>query len=295
MKRVLVVGGRGQLACAFAECRAEFPGLSVGFISRPDIDLQQIEAACLKLEPIPFDVLVNAAAYNDVDGAESDFETARAINAEAPERLARLAAAKGASIVHVSTDYVFAGDAGPYREDDPTGPLCRYGESKLDGERRVAAANRRHLIFRTAWLFSPFARNFVKTIVELAGKRDELGVIDDQHGTPTSAHDLGRAVLAAVADLGQEDPRFGTYHLAGHQHASRFEFAEAILASSGKLGGPTCRLNPIASASYVSKARRPADSRLDCTRMQDAFAIRVPDFRVGLDAVIARILKPSSV
>ena len=193
--------------------RSEFPGLSVGFISRPDIDLQQIEAACSKLQPISFDVLVNATAYNDVDGAESDFETARAINAEAPERLAGLAAARGASVVHVSTDYVFAGDAAPYREDDPTGPICRYGESKLEGERRVAAANPRHLILRTAWLFSPFARNFAKTIVELAGQRDELSVVDDQHGSPTSALDLGRATLAAVADLGKDDMRFGTYHL----------------------------------------------------------------------------------
>ena len=229
MKRVLVVGSNGQLARAFAECRAEFPGLSIGFISRPEIDLRQIEAACSKLEPIPFDVLVNATAYNDVDGAESDFETARAINAEAPERLAKLAAERGAAIVHFSTDYVFAGDAAPYREDDPTGPICRYGESKLEGEQRVAAANRRHLIFRTAWLFSPFARNFAKTIVELAGQRDELSVVDDQHGSPTSALDLGRATLAAVGDLGREDTRFGTYHLVGDEHASRFEFARAIL------------------------------------------------------------------
>ena len=294
MKRVLVVGSNGQLARAFAECRAESPGLSIGFISRPEIDLRQIEAACSKLEPIPFDVLVNATAYNDVDGAESDFETARAINAEAPERLAKLAAERGAAIVHFSTDYVFAGDAAPYREDDPTGPICRYGESKLEGEQRVAAANRRHLIFRTAWLFSPFARNFAKTIVELAGQRDELSVVDDQRGSPTSALDLGRATLAAVGDLGREDSRFGTYHLVGDEHASRFEFARAILESSRKLGGPVCGLNAIASAAYASKARRPADTRLDCCRMQHAFGIRVSGFRGGLDAVIARILRPGS-
>lgn len=127
--------------------------------------------------------------------------------------------------------------------------------------------------------------------MELAGQRDELSVVDDQHGSPTSALDLGRATLAAVADLGKDDMRFGT----GNEHASRFEFAEAILASSRKLGGPTCKLNAIASASYASKARRPADSRLDCGRMQHAFGTKVPSFRVGLDAVIARILRPGGI
>jgi dTDP-4-dehydrorhamnose reductase len=294
MKRVLVIGRNGQLARAIAELGGEFPGLTVDFASRPDIDLTRSREACAVLRSKPFDLLVNAAAYNDVDGAETDAGTAFAVNAEAPGRLAALAAEREAPIVHFSTDYVFRGDAAPYREIDAAEPLSRYGESKLEGERLAAAANPRHLVIRTAWLFSPFGANFVGTILRLAAEREELRVVADQHGNPTSVTDLARATLAAVAGLEASDRRFGTYHLAGAKPASRFEFAEAILAASRRLGGPECRIVPVDTASYGSAAARPADSRLDCSRMREAFGVTVPGYRSGLDAVVARLLGGSA-
>lgn len=291
VRRLLVVGESGQLAHAIAECAAEFHGLAIAFISRPEIDLLKIDDACSRLRAMPFDVLLNATAFNDVDGAESDDRAAIAINADAPGRLAGVAAERGAPFVHFSTDYVFAGDAAPYREDKPTGPLSKYGRSKLAGEHRVTTANPRHLIFRTAWLFSPWGRNFATTILRLAGKRDELRIVADQHGNPTNALDLARATLSVVGGIGSDDVRYGTYHLAGEEAASRFEFTEALVAASRELGGPACKVLPIAAADYPTPAPRPADSRLDCQRVLRAFGVGVPGYRASLAATVERILK----
>ena len=161
---------------ALAECAAEFPDFAIDFAARPAVNLNRIDEACAYLQSRAFDVLVNASAYNDVDGAERDPGAAFAINAEAPGRLAALAAGRGAPFLHFSTDYVFPGGAAPYRESDATNPLGRYGESKLEGERRVAAANPRHLVFRTAWIFSPFAKSFLKTVVTRAAEQDEMRI-----------------------------------------------------------------------------------------------------------------------
>jgi dTDP-4-dehydrorhamnose reductase len=289
MTRILVVGRNGQLARALAEC-GTFAGAEVDFVSRPEIDLLRIDDACASLRERDFDVLVNATAFNDVDGSEADPDTARALNSEAPGRLAGLAADRRALIVHVSTDYVFSGDRGPYREADAPGPLSVYGASKLEGERRVAEANPRHLILRTAWLFSPFGRNFVKTVLRLAPERDELRIVANQLGCPTNALDLAHVILAAVAALRGKDAWFGLYHAAGARRASRFEFAEAIIAASRALGGPACNLTPIPSSEYPTAARRPADSRLDCGRLAASFGLVIPDYRTGLGATVERIL-----
>lgn len=290
MKRILVIGRTGQLAQSLAECAAEFPGLAIDFAARPEIDLGRIDEACAALQSRPFDVLVNASAYNDVDGAERAAAAAFAINAEAPGRLAALASGRGAPFLHFSTDYVFPGGGAPYRETDATNPLGRYGASKLEGERRVATANPRHLVFRTAWIFSPFAKNFLKTVLIRAAEQDEMRIVSDQRSSPTGALDLARATLQVIEALGPDDTRWGLYHLAGATPASRFELAEAIVAASRRLGGPTCRLIPISASEFPTVARRPGDSSLDSGQLAKAFGVRVPGYENSLPSVVARIL-----
>lgn len=290
MKRILVIGRTGQLAQSLAECAAAFPAFAIDFAARPEIDLADIDAACTYLRERPFDVLVNAAAYNDVDGAERDAAAAFAINAEAPGRLAALAAERGAPFLHFSTDYVFPGGSAPYRESDATNPLGRYGESKLDGERRVAAANPRHLVFRTAWIFSPFAKSFLKTVLTRAAEQDEMRVVSDQRSSPTGALDLARATLQVIDALRPDDMRYGVYHMAGATAASRFELAEAIIAASRALGGPSCRLVPVSASEFPTVAKRPGDSSLDSSLLTDTFGVKVPGYEASLSTVVARIL-----
>jgi dTDP-4-dehydrorhamnose reductase len=290
VKRVLVVGKTGQLATSIAEHRKAFPGLAVDFVGRPEIDLQHVEGAVASIGKRDFDVLVNASAYNDVDGAERDFAAAFAINAEGPAQLAALAAERGATFVHFSTDYVFAGGAAPYRESDEARPLGRYGESKLEGERRVAAANPRHFVFRTAWVFSPFARSFLRTLLQRAGEQDELRMVSDQRSNPTDALGLAEATLRLIEALQDDDRRFGLYHMAGEAAASRFELAEAIIDTSRRLGGPTCRLVPALTADFPTAATRPGDSRLDCGLLKQNFGLSVPGYRERLEPVIRRLL-----
>lgn len=291
--RIVVTGRDGQVAQSLAE-RGASSDHDLVFLARPELDLADPAAAEQAIAAARPDLVVSAAAYTAVDKAESEPALAMTINGDAPGAIARAAARSGAAVLHLSTDYVFDGALDrPYREDDPVGPTGSYGASKLAGERAVAAAGAPYLILRTAWVYSPFGANFVKTMLRLAGDRDEVGVVADQHGCPTSALDIADALLA-LADRWAAGDRTGwnaTYHLAGTGETHWAGFAEAIFAASTARGGPSARVRGIATADYPTPARRPANSRLDTGRLAAAFDLRLPDWRDSLPPVVARLLE----
>ncbi len=288
--RILVTGREGQVARSLAERGTAHDMILVG---RPDLDLADpasIERTVAAIRP---DLIVSAAAYTAVDRAEDEPELAMAVNGVGLGILARAGAAVGAPIIHLSTDYVFDGSFGrPWREDDPVAPLGVYGRTKLAGEQTVAASGARYAILRTAWVYSPFGANFVKTMLRLAETRDTLNVVADQHGCPTSALDIADAILC-VADRWRTDPTAGAdaiYHLAGSGESNWADFARAIFAESAARGGPSAEVTGILSSEYPTPAQRPANSRLDCTRFAETFGYRAPQWRDSLADVVARLV-----
>lgn len=286
--RILVTGRDGQVARSLAERGA---GHEMIFAGRPELDLADPDSIARTVEAASPDLIVSAAAYTAVDQAQDEPDLAMAINGEGPGLLARAAARIGAPIIHLSTDYVFDGALDrPWREDDPVAPLNVYGATKLAGEQAVAASGAAYAILRTAWVYSPFGTNFVRTMLRLAETRDELPVVEDQLGCPTSALDIAEAVLA-IATTWHAEPKRGTgevYHFAGGGETSWAEFAQAIFAESTLRGGPAAEVKGIPAANYPTKARRPANSRLDCGKFtRDFYA--PPPWRDSLRAVMARL------
>lgn len=289
--RILVTGRHGQVASALAEQATDH---ELVFAARPDLDLahpDSIERAIAGAMP---DLIFSVAAYTAVDKAEEEPELAMAINGIAPGVIGRAAAAIGAPVLHLSTDYVFDGSLDrPWREEDPVAPLGVYGATKLAGERALTGSGARHAILRTAWVYSPFGSNFVKTMLRLAQTRDEISVVADQFGCPTSAGDIATALIG-IADRWAIDRALPgadrVYHFAGTGDTHWAGFAEAIFASSGGHGGPTARVVPIASSAYPTKARRPANSRLDSGAFAATFGYRAAAWRTSLDEVVRRVL-----
>ena len=287
--RLVVTGREGQVATALV-LAGERQGIEVVRLGRPELDLERLETIAPALRAARPDVVVSAAAYTAVDQAESEPERAHRVNALAPGRLAEVAADLGAPILHLSTDYVFDGrKASPYAETDDTGPVTVYGAGKLAGEQAVAAAHRRHVILRTAWVYAPHGKNFVRTMLRLAETREEVGVVGDQLGCPTSADDIAQGVLkiAAALHAGQGAP--GLYHMAGTGEASWAGFATAIFEAARRRGGPSARVRSIATADYPTPAARPANSRLDCARVGEAFDVTLPPWRESLERCLDRI------
>jgi len=216
--RIAVTGSRGQLATSLMEAARDIAGFEVIAIGRTELDLMRTETIGPTLARAKPDLVINAAADTDVDAAEDEPERAFAINAAGAEAIARTTSAMGVPLIQMSTDYVFDGTKpGAYDEDDNTNPLTVYGRSKLEGERLVRAVTGDHLIVRTSWLYSPFARNFVKTVLDLALTRDEIRIVADQHGCPTSALELARGLLTASRQVcgGGRHSLGRTFHLAG--------------------------------------------------------------------------------
>lgn len=289
MKTVLVVGETGQLARELARA-AWAPGVELTFAGRDIIDLARPETATAIVAAMKPGVVVNAAAYTAVDKAESDADQAFLVNRDGPAALARAAAAVGAPLIHVSTDYVFDGTKdGAYTEDDPVVPVSVYGRSKEAGERAVREAAERHVILRTAWVYSPFGNNFVKTMLRLGAEREELRVVADQRGCPTAAADIA----AAIVRLAGADHGWGTYHYSGAGPTTWHGFAEAIFAGAAARGAKVpARVTAIGTADYPTPAVRPANSVLDCSRIDRVHGIVARNWREALEDCLDALIGP---
>lgn len=288
---ILITGAAGQVGLALT--RLAWPGPHrLVTPSRAELDLTDAAAIRSLFERHAFAVVINPAAYTAVDKAESEPAAAFAVNATAPALLAEACRAADVPLVHVSTDYVFDGAADrPYREDDAVAPLGVYGASKLAGELAVRSIQPRSSVLRTAWVVSPDRSNFLKTMLRLAQTRDELGVVGDQHGCPTAASDIAKA-LQTIALRMIADPQAptGVFHFAGAGETTWAGFAQAIFAESARLGGPSAAVRSITTAEYPTPARRPANSRLDCGRIADAYGIQPRDWRAATAEITARAL-----
>ena len=287
--RLLVAGASGQLAHALVQRSRQRAGVTVIALGRPQLDLLDPASISRAIDSTRPDVVINAAAYTAVDKAESDAAAAFALNRDGAGALAAAAGAVGCPIIHVSTDYVFDGNkAGAYVEDDAPNPMGVYGRSKLEGEAAVAAANARHVILRTAWVYSAHGHNFLKTMLRLARERPELRVVADQHGNPTFAPHLADAILAIAAQIGSAR-LWGVYHATATSETTWHGFAAAIIAAANPLGVPQVRVVPITTADYPMPARRPANSCLDCSKLERAFGLRLPPWQQGLGECVAEL------
>lgn len=292
--KVLLLGGNGQVGSELRRSLASLGDVVVathdGSLAGGDrcevADFDQPGSLSTLVERIAPDAVVNAAAYTQVDLAETERDAAFRANAEAPAALAAVCARRGAMLVHYSTDYVFDGcGTRPYREDDATAPLGVYGASKLAGEQAIRASGARHLILRSAWVYAARGRNFLRTMLQLAAERDELRVVADQRGTPTPAA-LVADVTAQV--LAQAPARSGMWHLTAAGETSWHGFAEAIMASAHARGliARQPRVLPVTTTDYPTPAARPAYSVLDCSALQRDFGVALPDWREGLDKTL---------
>jgi dTDP-4-dehydrorhamnose reductase len=290
--RLVVTGSQGQVVRSLIE-RAG-PDLEVVALGRPELDLEHPgDLAALFSRHAP-DVIVNAAAYTAVDKAESEREAAFAVNGVGAGAVAAAAESLDVPVVQISTDYVFDGAGGkPLLETDPTGPIGAYGASKLAGELAVAAATPNHAILRTAWVYAPFGANFVRTMLRLAATRDELKVVGDQRGTPTSALDIAAAIEAVARNLAAapDDARLrGVFHMtASGGPISWAEFATEIFRQSASRGGPSARVTAIPTSEYPTPARRPAWSCLNGGKLTAVHGVTLPDWRDGLNVIVERL------
>lgn len=275
---ILVVGAGGQLGQELqATVRARATEHTYFFCDRQALDITDSQALADYLQEKAIGLVINASAYTAVDRAETEPDKADAINHRAVAELARLAKARGAYLVHISTDYVFAGDAStPYTEDAPTAPLGVYGRTKLLGEQAIQASGVRHMILRVSWLYSSYGANFVKTMCRLQAERSELGVVFDQVGCPTWAGDLASFIIQVVesGDLPDAD----LFHYSNEGVCSWYDLAEAIHA----LTGSSCKIRPIRSAEYPTPAQRPAYSVFDKSKLKARFSCELPHWRTSL-------------
>jgi dTDP-4-dehydrorhamnose reductase len=286
----MVMGRDGQLARELA--RAKWPkGWSVTCTGRPGIDLRLPDQAAAAVAAAAPDVVVNAAAYTNVDLAESEPDLALLINAAGPAAVARACATIGAPFLTLSTDYVFDGrKPGPYSEADAVHPVSAYGRSKAEGEALVRSALPDHVILRTSWLFSPFGTNFVRTMTRLGGERPVVRVVADQRGCPTGAGDLARVVVALCEAVRSGKGRFGTFHAANEGVTTWYDVARAIFDGLAARDERVPQVVPITTAEYGAKAERPANSELDCSRLKSSFGITMRPWRPALDECVNELI-----
>lgn len=276
---LLVTGANGQLGNCMREL-APLVSHKFIFTDVTELDITNVHAVHEIMEREHPDFVINCAAYTAVDKAESNKDLARLLNATAVQILADEAQKVDAGIVHISTDYVFKGDTPePRKEDDPTEPISVYGITKLEGE-KFAARNPKHLIIRTSWLYSVYGNNFVKTMRRLGLEKSEIAVVSDQWGSPTSAHDLAKAILTAV-----EKPLYGTYHFSNEGTTNWALFAEEIMS----LSGLNCMIKHITTAEYPTEAARPQYSLMNKSKFATTFNIQIPDWEASLEEVINKL------
>ena len=279
--RLLVFGRSGQVATELA--RRLPAGMTARFLGRDEADLMDPAACTARVGDC--DAVINAAAWTAVDRAEAEEAAATVVNGDAPAAIARACAAQGLPFLHVSTDYVFDGSGQrPFRPDDPTGPLGAYGRSKLAGEIGVRESGAQALILRTSWVVSAHGANFVKTMLRLGREREALNVVADQIGGPTPAAAIADALIIAAGAMVAGSPG-GTHHFSGAPDTSWADFAREIMARAGL----TCAIHDIPTSAYPTPARRPPNSRLDCSAFQQAYGIPRPDWRAGLDDILREL------
>ena len=292
MRRILVTGRGGQLATGL-ESALPAQGFEALLVGQPEFEFDKPDTVIAAFHALKPDAVVNCAAWTAVDAAEDDEAGAFRANALGPALLGRLTRAAGIPIIQISTDYVFDGLKGaPYLESDLPNPLGAYGRTKLAGEWAAQAANPRCIILRTAWVFAPMGKNFLRTMLALGEQRPELRVVADQSGSPTAAPDLADAIAAILARLradGWRDDLAGTYHATGSGFTTWHGFAEAIFAEAARHGGPRPKVHAITTADYPTKAGRPADGRLDNDKLARVFGVALPPWEAGLARVMAAL------
>ena len=279
-KKIFVIGSTGMLGSALSDKLLEL-SCDVEFASWPKkdgksflLDITNSKSLADSFERIKPDIVFNCSAYTDVDGAEGDYDTAYKINATGVENIAKLCKKNNSLLVHISTDYVFPGDADkPYTPDDPTEPVTAYGRSKFAGEKAIAQTGCEHIIIRTAWLFGPGGNNFVDTIIKLAKSRDEIKVVDDQLGCPTYTKQLADCMIALAASNGR-----GVFHFCNGLACSWYDFASEIV----KLSGIDCKVLPCSSDEFPRPAKRPAYSVLDISKTTQTVEMSVMSWQEAL-------------
>jgi dTDP-4-dehydrorhamnose reductase len=296
--KLVVTGREGQLAQSLIE-RSRSAGVEVVCLARPQFDLLAPDSVARAIEAAGGDVVINAAAYTAVDKAESEPAIASRVNGQGAGAVAAGAAKAGRPVVQISTDYVFDGSLDrPYVEDDAVAPGSAYGRSKLEGEYRVAEANPRHVIARTAWVYSPFGNNFLKTMLRLGMTREKISVVADQWGAPTSALDIADALIQIAHRLVAEPHNptlFGTVHVTGPDYTNWAGFAETIFFQATALGRAPVTVVPISTAQYPTPAVRPANSRLDVGKLARVFGLVLPNWRSAAQDCVRRLLQSPNV
>lgn len=279
--KVLVFGASGQVATELARCCPE-----AIFLSRQEVDLSEPAACAAAIRAHAPDAVINAAAYTAVDKAESEEAEAARVNGAAPAAMAAAAADLKIPFVHISTDYVFDGTGtAPWPVDAQTAPLGAYGRTKLQGEAAVRAAGGAHAILRTSWVVSAHGHNFVKTMLRLGAERDSLSIVADQVGGPTAAGDIAAACLEIARQLGQDPSKSGTYHFSGAPDVSWADFAREIFAQARI----PCSVADIPGSDFPTPAKRPENSRLECSGTRNTFGIERPDWRNSLTRILEEL------
>lgn len=279
MSKLLVFGRSGQVAQELARLLPD-----AVFWGRDQAELAQPQEWIGALQALDCSGIINAAAYTAVDRAESEADLAMSVNATAPRLMAETAARLGVPFIHISTDYVFDGAGNkPWTESCPTGPLGVYGQSKLAGEQGIAQSGAQAAVLRTSWVFSAHGNNFVKTILRLGAERPELRVVSDQIGGPTPAAAIARACVDMMQAMQADKQLGGVYHFAGAPDVSWADFARTIMAKADL----ACEITNITTADYPTAAPRPANSRMECTKIRSDFGIERPDWQASLKEILA--------
>lgn len=292
--RLLITGAAGQLGKAFASELKANKNIQYSAFSRGDLDVTCAEKAQAVISRERPDFVINTAAYTQVDLAETEKETAYLVNETGAANLAEACVKLDIPLIHLSTDYVFDGKTkAPWREDDATAPLGIYGASKLAGEKAIAQIHRKHLIFRSSWIFSEFGHNFVKTMLHVGSMREKLKVVDDQIGKPTSAREIVRQIIAI---LPKAENHWGIYNLAQPQAVSWYDFAQAIFEQARSLDNnywdnhlQVSDVQPIRGSEYPTHAQRPANSELDTTKIESTFGLTIKPWRESLNETLGAL------
>ena len=288
--KILVLGSNGQLGQCLND-QLSHTDYEVVYTSREQIDIADFEATKNKFLDISLDVVINATAYTAVDKAEEEHQAADRINHLAVANIASICNQLDCWLIHVSTDYVFDGNSEvPYKEDNPTNPQGVYGDSKLKGEVAIEASGCKYLIIRTAWVYSEYGNNFLKTMLRLGADRDELSIVGDQFGCPTYAQDIAKTIVSILSCLDLKGSSSGIYHYCGDEHCSWYDFARAIFLEAEVQGLKTpSYVKSITTADYPTPAIRPAYSVLDCTKIKSVFDVTRSNWRDGIKIVIDRL------